>query len=194
MTPRRIILCSQSPRRKDILSRTGLPFEIIPSDFDEKSIDKSLHTPESFVEFNAENKAKWVLERNPDKSAVYIGCDTVVVCEGRILEKPTSIENAREMITLLQGREHYVISGVCVMDGANMHVFHEKTQVTFRPMSEEEVIEYVDTGESMDKAGGYGCQGLASVYITKFIGDYSNVVGLPICRLYQHLQSIGCLK
>lgn len=124
-----------------------------------------------------------------------IGADTVVASEGKILGKPSSQKDAVKMLQSLQGREHEVYTGVTIMaregNENRKKTFHEKTKVVFYPMSDEEIRSYVNTGEPMDKAGAYGIQGKSAVFIKEISGDYNNVVGLPLARLYQELKNMG---
>ena len=128
---------------------------------------------------------------------IVIGADTVVACDGKILGKPGTVENAVAMLRMLQGREHEVYTGVTILSSKNGEqrklTFHEKTAVHFSPMSEEEIREYVATGDPMDKAGAYGIQGFCARYIRGIEGDYNNVVGLPVGRVYQELRRLQLL-
>ena len=121
-----------------------------------------------------------------------IGADTVVACDGKILGKPETKEDAVGMLRLLQGRSHEVYTGVCLIHGRTgaRKSFFEETKVVFCPMTEEEITEYVNTKDCMDKAGSYGIQGFCARYIKGIEGDYNNVVGLPVCRLYQEIKSM----
>ena len=125
----------------------------------------------------------------------YKGADTVVACDGKILGKPESEEDALKMLTLLQGRTHQVYTGVTILYGGRgerkRKTFHECTDVTCYPVSREEILEYIRTGEPMDKAGAYGIQGLWGIYVQKICGDYNNVVGLPAARLIHEAKKLG---
>ena len=114
-----------------------------------------------------------------------IAADTIVVCDGKVLGKPHSEEEAVEMLTLLSGRDHQVMTGVTVLSGEKEETFTEVTDIHFRPLSQKEILAYVATGEPMDKAGAYGIQGGAALFAQKLVGDYYNVMGLPVCRLWQ---------
>ena len=184
----KIILASASPRRKELLTQIGIPFEVRVSHVEEKI--KDTH-PEAVVESLAEQKAEAVF-RETDKEALVIGADTIVVLDGRILGKPKSEEEAVEMLSALAGRSHEVYTGVCFLYRQNgeekKKVFHEETKVTFYPMTKQETEAYVSTKDCMDKAGSYGIQGSAAAFIKGICGDYNYVVGLPAARVYQELK------
>lgn len=124
-----------------------------------------------------------------------IGADTIVTLDGKILGKPSSQEDAVKMLSMLRGRSHQVFTGVTVMsrEGENVQTltFHESSQVSFYPMSDREIQDYVHSGEPMDKAGAYGIQGKGAVFVREIQGDYNNVVGLPVARLYQEMKTMG---
>ena len=185
---RKIILASASPRRRELLTQAGVRFEVVVSDAKEE-ITKS--DPSQVVEELAFIKAKAVAGLMQEQAAV-IGADTVVAVDGEILGKPGNEAQAFEMLTKLQGRTHQVFTGVAVIvkdvDKEEVHIFSEKTDVTMFPMEPGEIRDYIATGEPMDKAGAYGIQGRAAVYVEKIQGDYNNVVGLPIARLYQEMK------
>lgn len=183
----RFLLASQSPRRKELLSRAGYAFEVIVSAVDETLPQGA--TPGEAVETLARRKAKAVSDRSP--GAVVLGCDTVVALGGRILGKPADEAEAKTMLRRLSGCTHTVYSGVCVTDGARETVFHTATDVTFYPLSDDTIAAYVATGEPMDKAGAYGIQGLGCVLVARIAGDYSNVVGLPLSESARVLASFG---
>ena len=182
-----IILASQSPRRKEILSLLNIPFKIMVSDADE-SIDKGL--PAYFIAEKLSLQKAAAVAKNVTSHALVIGADTLVVCDGEILGKPKDENDARNMLTRLSGREHSVITGVTVMDtkSAKSESFYVETKVYFSALSEEEIESYVATGDCNDKAGAYGIQSGAAKFIEKISGDYQNVVGLPLSRLYQVLK------
>ena len=191
-----IILASASPRRKELLRQIGWEFEICVSEVEEK-VTKIL--PWEVVEELSLQKAEdvycKVVEKRDRSPFLVIGADTIVACDGKILGKPKDRQDAISMISLLQGRSHHVYTGVtlifCTEDGVQKSsTFHEETEVTFYPMDKEEIVAYVDSKEPMDKAGGYGIQGLCARYISGISGDYNNVVGLPVGRVYQELQSL----
>lgn len=169
-----IILASASPRRKEILEKHGIPFQIQVSDVDESH--EKMH-PAKLVEELSKRKAKAVFEKFPDK--VVLGADTVVAYGDEILEKPKDDEDAYRMISLLQGNVHQVYTGVTICSAEKKTTFSVKTDVYVKEMSPEEIKAYVATGEGRDKAGSYAIQGIFSKYIEKYDGDYENVVGLP---------------
>lgn len=179
----KVILASASPRRKELLEQIGIQFEIQVSKADETI---TTNVPSDVVEELSTIKAMAVLPGNEE--ALIIGADTVVACEGTILGKPGTPEIAKEMLGKLQGREHQVYTGVTLLYKGKKCTFHEKTDVKFYPMTPEEIAEYVATGDPMDKAGAYGIQGFCARYIERIQGDYNNVVGLPIGRLYQEMK------
>lgn len=186
---KRIILASQSPRRRELLTQIGLKFEVIPSTVEEVITSAN---PVEVVQELAQQKARDVAEvagREIAKdSLLVIGADTIVVYEGKILGKPEDKEDAVRMLTMLQGKEHSVYTGVALLSGEQEIVFAEETRVQMCPMTPEEILWYVNTGEPMDKAGAYGIQGLCARFIRQIQGDYNNVVGLPVGRIYQELK------
>jgi septum formation protein len=188
---RKIILASASPRRRELLAQGGIPFTVIPSQAEEKITTEQ---PGQAVEELSYLKCSDIYEKSLGDVLV-IGADTVVASEGKILGKPSSQKDAVKMLQSLQGREHEVYTGVTIMaregNENRKKTFHEKTKVVFYPMSDEEIRSYVNTGEPMDKAGAYGIQGKSAVFIKKISGDYNNVVGLPLARLYQELKNMG---
>ena len=186
----RIILASASPRRQELLTQIGLPFEVCPSEWEEVT-DKEL--PEEVVQELSYHKAMEVYERNvTEEGTVVIGADTIVACGGQILGKPGTRERAEEMLGKLQGGTHQVYSGVAFVwkekGRTESAGCYECTDVRVYPMTEEEIRCYVETGEPMDKAGAYGIQGGFAAFIQGICGDYNNVVGLPVSRVYQELK------
>lgn len=199
-----IILASQSPRRKELLEQIGLEFEICPAK-GEEIITKSI--PEEVVMELSKQKAEEVAamvasfgenhkEITTPSDILIIGADTVVAYGGKILGKPVDEADAKRMLTMLSGNTHSVFTGVTLVlidktGRAGELVFYEKTDVKMHDMTEAEIDRYIETGEPMDKAGSYGIQGKCAIYIEKIDGDYNNVVGLPITRIYQELKNIG---
>lgn len=179
-----MILASQSPRRKELLSFIAEDFKIIPAVGEEKIPNGTL--PQDAVVMLAQQKAREI--RAAYKDETIIAADTVVVVDNDILGKPKSEQQASEMLRRLSGRKHSVLTGVCIIfaDGAEKS-FYEQTLVEFYPLSEQEIQRYIATGEPMDKAGAYGIQGRGSLLIKRFEGDYFNVVGLPVARLSREL-------
>ncbi len=192
-----IVLASQSPRRRELLGRLHIPFDILPAKGEEKVQDGS---PENVVMDLARQKAVEVYDLKQDDSGMekplfVIGADTIVVFAGQILGKPRDREHAYEMLRMLSGTTHQVYTGVCLIQGgaaseAVEHCFYEKTDVNFALLTDEEIWDYIDSGDSFDKAGGYGIQGDFAVYVKEIHGDYNNVVGLPVARLYQEMKGM----
>ena len=186
----RMILASASPRRRELLSQIVIEHDVIPSKKDE--ILTKMH-PANASEALSRGKALDVAKDIDDK-AVIIGADTVVAYAGEILGKPKNEEDAFRMLHMLQGEEHEVYTGVTFVVKENgreyIESFCESTKVMMYPASEEEIWAYIATGEPMDKAGAYGIQGRAAAFVKKIEGDYNNVVGLPIARLYQILKNL----
>ena len=180
-----VILASQSPRRRELLSLFDFPFTVKVSGADENMDLRN--DPAQEVARVSRLKAEGV-ERGPED--VVIAADTIVVCSGYVLGKPVDEEDAFQMLALLSGRLHEVMTGVTVLYGDKAITHTEITQVGFRNLTEEEIHRYIATGEPMDKAGSYGIQGRASLFVERIIGDYFNVVGLPVCRLGQLLREI----
>ena len=185
----RLILASASPRRRELLGRFGVPFEVIPA-AGEESAGEGL-APGELVRALAEAKAAEVERSVADSRAVIIAADTVVELDGAILGKPGTPERAKAMLTALSGKTNRVWSGLCVRRGSESRSACECTEVFFRPLREEEIDAYVATGEPLDKAGAYGYQSLASLFVERIEGDYFNVVGLPLCRLGELLRGFG---
>ena len=185
----RLILASGSPRRRELLARFGRPFEVIPAVGEESAEGAS--SPEKVVLRLAEAKAAEVSGRVGDPDAVVVAADTVVELDGEILGKPGTPEKAAAMLRRLSGRVHRVWSGVCVRRGGESLSAAECTSVRFRRLTGFEIAAYVATGEPLDKAGAYGYQGLACLFVERIEGDYFNVVGLPLCRLGRMLAELG---
>lgn len=190
-----VVLASASPRRKDLLEQIGIFPRIVPSDVDEK-VDSDI--PDRVVTELSRRKAEhvwtgYVKEISPavyGADVVILGADTVVFADGRILGKPRDEREAIEMISLLRGRIHQVYTGVTLIGMKGQITFSEKTDVFVSRMTDEEVREYVDCGESMDKAGAYGIQGRFAAYIDRIEGSYTNVMGLPVGSVYQRLKQL----
>ena len=188
---KRIILASASPRRRELLERAGVNFEVIPASGEENRISDD---PKEAVQQLARDKAVSVMHTIEDSAdgTLVIGSDTVVVFENMILGKPHDIEDAVNTLKKLQGNTHQVYTGVSVLEKKNgvwtEHTFYESTDVTFYPVSDEEIRAYVATGEPMDKAGSYGIQGIFGIYVRGICGDYNNAVGLPVARLFYEMK------
>ena len=181
-----LILASGSPRRKELLSLFGIPFIIRAADIDE-TMDK---TKAPFDEVARVSRLK-ALAVSREADDIVIAADTIVVCGGAVLGKPHSREEAISMLERLSGRDHQVMTGCTIARGEKTETFTEVTDLHFRPLREAEIIRYVDSGEPMDKAGAYGIQGGAALFCEKIVGDYYNVMGLPVCRLGQVLRMIA---
>ena len=184
----KIVLASQSPRRRELLGKMGLEFTTKAPEIDETAL--SGLPARQLVEALSREKALWAA-RQEDPEAIVIGSDTVVVRDGEILGKPASPAQAEEMLASLSGRSHEVCTGVTVCQGDRVVSQVEVTQVTFRTLTPQEIARYVRTGEPMDKAGAYGIQGLGALLVEGIQGDYSAVVGLPVCRLGRMLLDFG---
>lgn len=186
---KKIILASASPRRQELLSKMGIDFKVIPSTKDE-SMPFGLTAEETVIKL-AEEKAIDVAERLKGDYVV-VGADTLVVKDA-ILGKPKDKAEAKQMLERLQGQIHEVITGIVVIDCSNGNILkdYEKTQVHFAQLSDKEIDAYIETGEPFDKAGAYGIQGLAGVFIREICGCYYNVVGLPIHKLWTMLKKTG---
>lgn len=185
-----VVLASASPRRKELLNQIGITPEIIPSDIEELVTSD---IPEEVVMELSRQKAEhiWKISGAAGKEDwVVIGADTVVACEGRILGKPSDEAEAVLMISRLGGKNHQVYTGVTLISLRGQITFADQTDVFVSPMTAEEVREYVGRGESMDKAGAYGIQGYFAAYIERIEGSYTNVMGLPVGRVYQQLKQL----
>ena len=182
-----IILASASPRRRELLSHFPIDFAIDPAAGPEKA--PSDLSPEETVMVLASAKAAEVAARHPD--SLVIGADTVVELNGEILGKPADRDDAFRMLRALSGREHRVYTGVALAAPGTSLCRAECTRVFFREMTDREIDAYIASGEPMDKAGAYGCQGLAGLFVERIEGDFFNVVGLPLCLLGQMLETMG---
>lgn len=178
-----VILASQSPRRKELMSLFGVPFTIRVADIDE-TMDAA-KAPYDEVARVSRLKA---LAIDREETDIVIAADTIVVCDGQVLGKPADEADAYRMLSLLSGRSHQVMTGLTVMQGDKIITHTEVTDVFFRPLTEKEILAYIATKEPMDKAGSYGIQQKGGLFVEKINGDYFNVVGLPVCRLGQILE------
>lgn len=186
-----IILASGSPRRSELLAQAGFDFKVEVSNADENVSGES---PIDMVEELAARKAEAVadLHNQKEENCLIIGADTIVVLDGKILGKPVDEDHAKAMLASLSGQTHQVYTGVALFSVKEGIVtkktpFHERTDVTMVSMTKEEIEGYIDSGDPMDKAGAYGIQGPAAVFISGIRGDYYNVVGLPISRVYHEI-------
>jgi septum formation protein len=189
MLDRKLILASQSPRRADILRAVGWPFEVCPAGIDEARFEAE--APVHYVERLARTKAATVAAQS--NAALVLGADTVVVVDDAILGQPRDADDAQRMLRLLSGRSHDVLTGVCLMRAGeieNCVVDHERTRVRFKALSDAEIRWYVSTGEPLGKAGAYGIQGRAAIFVEEIRGDYFNIAGLPIRLVYELAQRI----
>jgi septum formation protein len=180
----KLVLASKSPRRAELLQAAGLPFVVRTTEIDESPHQRE--TPESYVLRLAEEKA-CAIPCGPEE--IVLAADTCVVLDGVILGKPADARDAARMIESLAGRRHEVLTGVCLRGGNHLERQCASTSVWFGPMSPDEIADYVASGEPMDKAGAYGIQGLASRYIERVEGSYTNVVGPPVSMVYRMLAS-----
>ena len=181
-----LVLASQSPRRREILTTAGIEFVVRHAGVVEERGEAE--SPDEYVQRLAEEKAAAV-EAGPDE--IVLGADTEVVVDGEVLGKPRDESDAARMLRLLAGREHDVITGICLLRGDQRIVDLARTRVCFVELSDAEIAEYVASGEPMGKAGGYAIQGLASKFIDDIAGDYFNIVGLPVAMVYGHLRRMG---
>jgi len=179
-----LVLASRSPRRQELLRRAGIPFEARPADVEETPLPGE--DPQRHVERLARAKAEAVAA---GPGEMVLGADTVVVVDGEMLGKPGDAEEAAQMLRRLSGREHLVLTSICLKSAAGAAVETEISRVRFVPLSEREIQDYIASGEPMDKAGAYAAQGLASRFIDRIEGCYFNVVGLPVARVCRLLKS-----
>ena len=202
MESMKYILGSGSPRRRELLGMILPEFTVLPSRFDEESIQREGMTPCEIVCTLSREKAREVFERyraeNPQEEICVIGGDTIVISpDGEVMGKPSSRADAARMLRQLSGCTHQVMTAVTVMAqsvGQTLErVFPVQTDVTFYPLSDHEIERYLDTGEPFDKAGSYGIQGYGGLLVERIAGDYNNVVGLPVARLMRELREMGLL-
>jgi septum formation protein len=180
-----LILASQSPRRRQLLTVAGFHFSVRAKPVEE--VRRAGEDPVAYVRRLARTKAEAAHERPGE---IILGADTTVVIDHHVLEKPTDTDDARRMLHLLSGRDHTVITGICLLHDGGVIVDHSSTQVRFAPLTESEIVAYVASGEPMDKAGAYAIQGLASRFIEKVDGCYFNVMGLPLSLVYHHWKAL----
>lgn len=185
--PKRYILASNSPRRKELLGQLGLSYEIVPSAIEE-TFDPDVPIEEAIVEL-AYRKALAVFQTHKDQ--IVLGFDTDVVIDGVVLGKPSDKEDAKRLLRLLAGRTHSVITGCAILSKAVSTSFFEKARVTFFPMTEEEIEAYASTNEPYDKAGAYAIQGYGARFVQSISGDFYTIMGLPVGRLYHELSRFG---
>jgi septum formation protein len=183
----KLILASASPRRAELLRNARIGFSILEADVPE--IRRHQEWPEDFVRRIASEKARAIFSKHPD--SFVLGADTVVVVDGQVLSKPTDAQDATRMLRLLSAGTHLVTTGVCLLGPGTEDTRAETTAVSFSPLSDGEIEEYVATGEPMDKAGAYAIQGIASRWISHLDGCYFNVMGLPVPLVYRMLREHG---
>ena len=181
-----LILASASPRRKELMGLYHIPFVIRAADIDETMDPKA----DPALEVGRVSCCK-AMATPRSSGDVVVAADTIVVCGGTVLGKPHSPEEAVAMLTMLSGRDHQVMTGVTVLRDEASETFTEVTDIHFRPLTEKEIRAYVATGEPMDKAGSYGIQGGAALFCSHMVGDYYNVMGLPVCRLGEVLRRMA---
>jgi septum formation protein len=181
-----LVLASQSPRRREILERAGIEIRVCAAGIDESGV--AGESPEEHVRRLARAKAEAVAV---PEGGIVLGADTAVVAGGEILGKPADPDDAARMLRLLSGRWHEVVTGICLRSAGGLAVDSQTTRVRFAPLTEDEIRRYADSGEPMDKAGGYAIQGLASKFIERIEGCYFNVVGLPMALVYRHLGAMA---
>lgn len=181
-----VILASQSPRRKELMGLFHIPFTVRVADVNE-AMDKDKPACEEVARVS-KLKAQAVTRNHDD---VVIAADTIVVCEGQILGKPKDEADAYRMLSLLSGRDHQVMTGMTVLRGSRQITCTEITDIHFRNLSEKEILSYIASKDPMDKAGSYGVQSGAALFVEKLVGDYYNVMGLPVCRLSKILNEIA---
>ena len=181
-----LILASASPRRKELMGLYQIPFVIRVADIDE-TMDPDLP---AYDEVGRVSRLK-ALAVSREEDDLVVAADTIVVCEGKVLGKPHSEEEAFAMLKLLSGRDHQVMTGCTVLRGQRSETFTEVTDLHFRTLSDREIARYIASGEPMDKAGAYGIQGGAALFCSSMVGDYYNVMGLPVCRLLEALKTLA---
>lgn len=183
---KKIILASSSPRRRELLQTAGLEFEIHVKDVDESVPEGT--PPAEAAKMTAAKKAAVIAEKY--KNDIVIGADTIVVADGRILGKPKDKADAAAMLRMLSGIEHEVITGVCIICDGVSHNFAQISKVKFYNLTDDEIQNYVASGEPMDKAGSYGIQGLGCTLVERIEGDYFNIVGLPVAAVCRKIKSL----
>lgn len=191
MNTKKLILASQSPRRKYLLEQAGIRFAVEPADIEEKMLGSE--SPEAYVKRLSMEKARFVASRHPD--AWILGADTVVVIDDKILEKPDSIDHAAAMLKRLSNRVHTVYTGftLCCENEGKTVTRAITTEVKFKELSDQEIQWYVGTDEPFDKAGAYAIQGLGTFLVKGINGSYTNVVGLPVCEVIEILLAQGVI-
>lgn len=178
-----IVLASKSPRRRELLCKLDLPYTSYSPNIDE-SLDNTKDIEES-ITILAYNKAKDAIKQH--SNSIVIAADTIVTIDTIILGKPENTQDAFNMLRLLSGRIHSVMTGVCILSDNKMESFCDISEVEFYPLSDEEIVKYIETKEPMDKAGGYGIQGKGALLVKRIVGDFYSIMGLPIARINQKI-------
>ena len=184
-----LVLASQSPRRRELLALAGFRFSVRAKPV--KELRRAGEAPVDYVRRLAREKAEAAWQSADE---IVLGADTTVAIDDRVLEKPADADDARAMLRLLSGREHTVITGICLLHRDRIIVDHASTQVRFAPLSESEIDDYIASGEPFDKAGAYAIQGLASKFVESVNGCYFNVMGLPLSLVYRHWKSLAAAE
>lgn len=185
---KRLILASQSPRRAELLTQMGLPFDVLVTDLDERR--KPGERPERYVDRLARGKCEAGVAMSVDAPLAVIGADTIVVLDNEILGKPRSLSDSKTMLSKLSGRTHQVLTGVAVSDGSHLESVVVSSSVTFKDLTDRELAAYLATGEGRDKAGSYGIQGIGGVLVEHIEGSFSAVMGLPVFETEKLLERI----
>jgi septum formation protein len=189
----KLVLASGSPRRKELLEQVGAAFTVCPAAGEEQL--QTTNPQAAVLNLSAQKTMEIAKKLEYEENIAILGADTIVAFDNEILQKPQNKEAAAAMLERLNGNTHTVYTGVTIMvkkaGKQELHQFFEETKVTIYPMTTSEISTYTATGEPMDKAGAYGIQGCFAIYIKKIDGDYNNVVGLPIARIYQEMRNLG---
>ncbi len=183
-----LVLASASPRRRAILQNAGIEFVCRPAE--RETPPENFRSPEEFVVKNALSKAKEAASEF-GKGDIVLGADTIVYLDGEIIGKPADRKKAFEILKRLSGNTHKVYTGIALIKGEREVTGFEVTDVTFRRLDDEEIKAYIETGEPMDKAGAYGVQEKGSLFVSRIEGDFYNVVGLPLCRVYTAMKALN---
>lgn len=181
-----IILASESPRRRELFTKLNLPFSCVSTNIDE-TLDLTIGLEDAVCEL-ASRKAYSVFNNN--RHSIVIGADTIVTLDNLILGKPKNKEDAIYMLRQLSGRTHKVLTGVCILYNNDKIMFCDSSEVSFYPLSDEEIYNYVNTGEPMDKAGAYGIQGNGALLVQSIKGDFYSIMGLPVAKINRTLRNI----
>jgi septum formation protein len=183
-----LVLASRSPRRREILQQAGIPFVVRPMGVDETPLPGE--AARDYVTRIAREKARAATTGLSVPGEIVLAADTTVTIQGQILAKPLDAADARRMLHILSGQRHEVLTGICLRTGSRVIEDCAETSVWFAPLSPQEIEDYAESGEPMDKAGGYAIQGLASKFVERIEGCYFNVMGLPVAMVYRHLRAL----